>query len=157
MKDQMNKKARIGLTLTILTVVALLSTFWAINYSPTHSMWKPREPREPPKQWNRESYHPIPGDIEFYYTAKTVISTINVTLLIFLLAMYSSIYVETRSEFTIGLIIFSIILLLYALVSNPLVHQIFGFGALGLGPFAMLPDLFTCMALSVLLYLTFKY
>jgi hypothetical protein len=33
----------------------------------------------------------------------------------------------------------------------------FGFYAFGLGPFAMLPDLFTCLALTVLLYLTFEY
>jgi hypothetical protein len=33
----------------------------------------------------------------------------------------------------------------------------FGFRPFGLGPFAMLPDIFTCIALSVLLYLTIKY
>lgn len=64
---------------------------------------------------------------------------------------------KTQSEFTIGLIIFSMVLLLYALASNPLLHRAFGFRAFGLGPFAMLPDLFTCVALSVLLYLTVKY
>ena len=53
-------------------------------------------------------------------------------------------------------IIFSMILLLYALVSNPLMQNIFGYGGINLGPFAMLPDLFTCLALAVLLYLTMK-
>jgi len=97
------------------------------------------------------------GDIEFFYTVQTVVSTINVTLLIFLLITYIDMYVKTKSEFTIGLIIFSMVLLLYALTTNPLVHWIFGFRAFGLGPFAMLPDLFTCVALGVLLYLTVKY
>jgi len=96
-------------------------------------------------------------DIEVYYTAKTVISTVNVTLLISLLIMYIGIYRKTQSEFTIGLIVFSLILLFNALVSNPLMHWFFGFRAFGLGPFAMLPDLFTCIALAVLLYLTVKY
>ena len=41
--------------------------------------------------------------------------------------------------------------------TNPLVHWIFGFRAVGLGPFAMLPDLFTCVALAILPYLTVKY
>ena len=99
----------------------------------------------------------IPGDIEFFYTAKTVVSTINVTLLVFLLLIYISIYKKTRSEFTIGLIIFSMVFLLNALASNPLVVWIFGFRPFGLGPFAMLPDLFTFAALSVLLYLSIKY
>jgi len=38
-----------------------------------------------------------------------------------------------------------------------LVIRVFGFWPLGLGPFAMLPDLFTLGALAVLLYLSVKY
>jgi len=48
-------------------------------------------------------------------------------------------------------------LLLYTLVSNPIVIYISGFRAFGLGPFVMLPDLFASLALGVLLYLTLKY
>jgi hypothetical protein len=109
--------------------------------------WGPHE--RPPEN--------IPGDIEFFYIAKTVVSTINVTLLIFLLLTYIGIYRKTRSEFTIGLIIFSMVFLLNALASNPFVTWAFGFRAFGLGPFALLPDLFTCVALTVLLYLSVKY
>lgn len=99
---------------------------------------------------------PPSGDIEVFYTIKTVISSINLTLLVFLLVTYVDIYRKTKSEFTIGLMIFAMVLLLYALSSNPLVHQLFGFRAFGLGPFAMLPDLFTLAALITLLYLTYK-
>jgi hypothetical protein len=106
-------------------------------------------------EWNIKQ--PPRGDIELFYTVKTVISTINATLLIFLLITYIDIYTKTQSEFTIGLIIFSMVLLFYALTSNPLLQWTFGFRAFGLGPFAMLPDLFTCIALAVLLYLTIKY
>jgi hypothetical protein len=66
-------------------------------------------------------------------------------------------YISGKTEFTLWLAIISSVLLLNALTSNPLVHWIFGFRAFGLGPFAMLPDLFTCAALVVLLYLTIKY
>jgi len=148
MKNRMNKGVRIWLVLGTLVVVAILAALWA-----TSTFWFPHYPwgPHPPPPQN------IPGDIEFFYTAKTVVSTVNVTLLIFLLFTYISIYRKTRSEFTIGLIIFSIVLLFYALSSNPLIHWTFGFRAFGLGPFAMLPDLFTCVALAVLLYLTIKY
>jgi len=105
-------------------------------------------------EWNIRP--PPPGDIEVFYTIKAVISSINLTLLVFLLVTYVDIYKKTKSEFTIGLMIFAMVLLLYALSSNPLVHQIFGFRALGLGPFAMLPDLFTLAALVTLLYLTYR-
>ena len=149
MSYHMNKKVEIWLMLATLVAVALLAAFWATTYMPLPSpegFMQKREYRIPP-----------PGDIELYYTLNTVISSINVTLLIFLLITYISIYRKIRSEFTIGLIIFSMVLLFYALASNPLVHWAFGFRAFGLGPFAMLPDLFTCIALAVLLYLSIKY
>jgi len=147
-KHHMNKYAKIGLMLAVLAAIALLSAFWATTYEPRAPQWEPR----PWPQFDR-----IRGDIELFCIAKTVITTINATLLIFLLITYIDIYRKTQSEFTVGLVIFSMVLLLYALVSNPIVHWIFGFYAFGLGPFAMLPDLFTCAALAVLLYLAVKY
>jgi len=65
-------------------------------------------------------------------------------------------YRKLKSKFTIGLILFSLTLLLYALTSNPLLQWIFGYQAFGLGPFAMLPEMFTTLAVAVLLYLTLK-
>jgi hypothetical protein len=148
MKHDMNKNLRTLIIIATLAVVAILATLWA-----TSTSWLPHFPFErhmPPP-------YSIPGDIEFFYTAQTVVSTINVTLLVFLLLTYVNIYRKTRSEFTIGLVIFSMVFLLNALASNPLVMWAFGFRAFGLGPFALLPDLFTLVALSVLLYLSVKY
>ncbi len=148
MKNRMNKNMIIWLLLPTLIVVAILAALWAAS-----TFWFPRYPWEPRPRPPEN----IPGDIEFFYTAKTVVSSINVTLLIFLLATYVSIYRKTRSEFTIGLIIFSMVFLLNALASNPFVIWAFGFRPFGLGPFALLPDLFTFGALAVLLYLSVKY
>ena len=150
MKHEMNQTPRIWLLLVllpILIVAALLATIWAAS-----TFWYPRTPWQPPK-------HPpyIPWDIEFFYIAKTVISTINAIILVFLIFVYIDIYRKTCSEFTVGLIIFSATLLLYALTSNPMLIRAFGFGLFGLGPFALLPDLFTFAALIVLLYLSIKY
>ncbi len=147
MKYQMNKKVKISLMLIILVSVALLTALWATTQFPHSPLLETR--RGPPP--------PPTRDIELYYTLNTVISSINVTLLVFLLITYIGIYRKIKSEFTIGLMIFSVVLLFYALTSNPLVHRIFGFHAFGLGPFAMLPDLFTCVALAILLYLSAKY
>ena len=145
MNTCMNKSKRYWLILVILVVVAMLAAIWATSMN-----WFPWEPRQRPPE-------PIRGDIELFYTAKTVVSTINVTLAIILLLIYVNIYRKTRSEFTVGLIIFSTVFLLNALASNPLVIWAFGFGSFGLGPFALLPDLFTFGALAVLLYLSVKY
>jgi hypothetical protein len=154
-KLEMNRNLKIATVLIILVVVGIGSYLWAIANFPTPQF----EPRRLPfdgfsrdMDWFRSSV----ADIELYYTLKTVISSINATLLVILLVTYLDIYKTLKSEFTLGLIIFSMILLLYALVSNPLMQRIFGFQAIGLGPFAMLPDLFTGLALAVLLYLTMK-
>jgi hypothetical protein len=105
-------------------------------------------------EWNIKPHPRI--DIELFYTIKTVVSTVNIALVTILLLTYIEIYRKTSSEFTVRLIIFSLLFLLYTLTSNPIIHWIFGFRAFGLGPFAMLPDLFTCIALSILLYLSVK-
>lgn len=148
MNNRMNRSASYWLMLAILTVVAVLAAILAASiflfprYFPTPHVGPPGN---------------ISGDIELFYTIKTVVSTINVTLLIFLLVTYVSIYQRTRSDFTIGLIIFSAAFLIDALLANPFIIYAFGFRPSGLGPFAMLPDLFTCAALFVLLYLSVKY
>ncbi|MBS7629710.1 hypothetical protein KEJ23_07100 [Candidatus Bathyarchaeota archaeon] len=146
MNIQMRKYLKYGFILATLAVVTLIAIFWSMNYSLAPQPFMDRRPRYPP-----------PGDIELYYTVKTVISTVNVTLLAFLLATYIDIYRRVKSSFTIGLIIFCVVLLLYAFSANPIVHMLFGFRATMLGPFAMLSDLFACVALTVLLILTFKY
>jgi hypothetical protein len=143
----MNANWKPSAVLATLVAVALLLAFLGINY-----LQPPARPFA-----HRPAYPPSPGDIELYYTVKAVLTTINAALLIFLFSTYLGMYRKIKSDFTIGLMVFSIVLLLYALSSNPLLQWMFGFRAFGLGPFAMLPDLFTCVALGVLLYLTFRY
>ena len=92
------------------------------------------EPPRPPPEG-------IPGDFELYYTLKTVFSTVNATLLAFLLVLYAGIYVKRKVAFTLWLIIFCSVLLLDAVTSDPIIQWVFGFRPIGLGPFAMLPDI----------------
>lgn len=146
MNNRMNKSLRIWLIIVTLIVVTILAIFWA-----TSTTWFPPPFAPHPPETG------IRGDIELFYTVETVVSTINATLSILLLLIYISIYQKTRSEFTVGLIIFSAVLLLHALVSIPSVYQAFGFYEFGLGPFAMLPSLFSLGALIVLLYLSVRY
>jgi hypothetical protein len=151
MKHDMNKNMQTWLILVTLIVAAIAAALWATaTFGFSRFLWEPWEPHQRPP-------YEIPGDIEFFYTAQTVISSINVALSIFLLLTYINIYRKTQSEFTVGLIIFSMVLLLHAVTSIPLVHWIFGFREFGLGPFAMLPNVFTLGALVVLIYLSIKY
>ena len=151
MENKMDRKVRIWLIMMVgLIVVAILAAVLAslrINsFDPSRFPFRPLQPPE----FN-------PADLEFYYIARTVVSTINIALLVFLIATYATIYSKTRSEFTIGLMIFASVFLMKDLVASPLIIGVFGFRLSGLGPFALLPDLFEFAALSVLLYLSVKY
>jgi hypothetical protein len=145
MNNHMNNGTKIWLvTIVTLIAIALVAALWA-----SYTFSFPQRPLPTPEN--------IRGDLELFYIAQTVVSTVNVSLLIFLLTTYIDIYRKTHSQFTFGLIIFSLVFLLRTLTANPLFMRTFGFAAFGLGPFALLPDLFELVALSVLLYLSAKY
>jgi hypothetical protein len=148
MNSKTNNSLKIWAVIIVtLIVIAFLAALWASYTLPASEFPE----RQLPAPYN------IRGDFEFFYIMQTVISTVNVVLLIFLLTIYIDVYRKTRSEFTIGLIIFSAVFLVRAITANPLFIRVFGFGAFGLGPFALLPDLFEFVALTVLLYLSIKY
>ena len=91
------------------------------------------------------------GDYPIYYTSKAVLASVNAFLLITLTSIYLKVYADTGLDFSLGLVIFSVALLLYSLTSNPLLVSAMGYRSSGLGIFAMLPDLFTCIASFTLL------
>lgn len=143
-----NRIVRTSVILVALVIVAAIAALFAsVTFFP---FTNPFEPRGPPP-------FGIPLDIELFYTLNAIISTVNVTLSLFLLATYVSVYRKTRSEFTIMLIIFSAVFLLNAFASNPFVIRVFGYVLVGLGPFVLLPQIFTLAALAVLLYLSLRY
>ena len=152
----MNKYLKTGLILAILVIVIVVTDYFVTQNAPF-----PEAPLFEPRPLPIDNFPPdrkfsFFGDLELFYKIKTVITSINATLLCILLFTYVDIYKKLRSEFTIGLILFSLILLFYAISSNPLMQSVFGFRAFGLGPFAVIPDIFTSIALVILLYLTMK-
>ncbi|MGD6805523.1 MAG: hypothetical protein ACQCN4_00980 [Candidatus Bathyarchaeia archaeon] len=113
--------------------------------------------QDPGSLFRTRIYRASPDDYELYYTARTIFSTINIVLTVILIFNYASIYVKTKSEFTIGLVLFATFFLIKDVAWSPFVIGLAGFGTFGLGPFAFLPDLFEMAALLVLFYLSVKY
>lgn len=149
MRTRMEENNKIILAVAAAAIVILVVTWWTAPAPYTGHMWVPR-------RGGMMHDGMMFGDLEIYYTAKTVISTVNTVLLLWLLAIYVNIYRNTESEFTLGLIIFCVAILLYSVTSNPWVHRLMGYRGYGLGPFAMLPEMFTLVASVVLLYLSQK-
>jgi hypothetical protein len=145
----MSKNIKIMSLLTVLLVVAGLAILAASYFTDLSN-----------QQTSPFGHRPVfvnPADLDFYYVARTVFSTINIVLLTVLIINYVSIYVKTKSEFTIGLVLFAVFFLIKDITWSPFVVRFAGFDVFGLGPFAFLPDLFELIALSVLLYLSVEY
>jgi hypothetical protein len=146
MENKMNRKVNIWLFIIVgLIVIAILAAVWAA-FTFVQFPFRP----VPAPEFN-------PADLEFYYIARTVFSTINIALLVFLIATYATLFSKTRSEFTIGLLIFAVVFLIKDVLSSPFVIGAFRFHLAGLGPFALIEPMFELVALSILLYLSVKY
>lgn len=146
--DNMKKITNIGLIIMLVIIAVFIGIVLSIIFPLSLPSKMPPSGENPPK--------PPVGDFQWFYTAKTVISIVNITLIIVLLIIYIEIYRKIKSKFTIGLITVMLVLLFYAITSNPLLQVQSGFRAGGLGPFAMLPDLFATIALTILLYLSLE-
>lgn len=142
--DEMNNKK-----LTVILPVVVIAIVVAVIGLVLASLILPPPETAPP---------PIPQPdrilMDFYLKIKTMISLVNIVFIIALMSIYRGIYRQVKSQFTMGLIIVMLVLLMYALSSNPLIHVLFGYQAQGLGPFAMMPDIFTTFALGLLLYIS---
>ena len=152
MDNHMNSRRSI-LWFTVIgsiVIAGLLAGVWAFyTFETMGSSTFPFRPMPRP-EYN-------PEDLEFYYIARTVFSTINLALLAILTETYAAIYIKTRSQFTIGLLIFSLVFLIKEIAASPFVIGAFRFSISGLGPFALIEPLFETVALSVLLYLSIDY
>jgi hypothetical protein len=142
--------SRKQIILVLLAVLIGLSTLLALVLS--SYQFAPGFPFTP-----RQPIRLNPADIELYYTARTILSTINIVLSAVLIFNYVGIYLKTKSEFPLGLTLFATFFLIKDISWSPFVIGWAGFGIFGLGPFAFLPDLFEMAALLVLFYLSVKY
>ena len=82
---------------------------------------------------------------------KTLISFINIGLIIPLFIIYAGIYRKIRSSFTFGLIAVIFALGMYAITSNPMLISLFGGRAEYIGFFQIVPDLCATIALIILI------
>lgn len=87
---------------------------------------------------------------------KVFFASTNVFLLSGLAFNYFQIYMEMPTSTSRIFLIFSFGLMLYALSSNPLVHLLFGYSFIPLGPFTYVPDLFVTAATVSILYESYK-
>jgi hypothetical protein len=147
----MNKDTKILIIITVILVSSISAIFTsAFIINQQHFQNFIPLSRQPP-QFNF-------ADLQLYYVTRMIFSTINIVLLTVLVITYVSIYLKTRSGFTIGLLIFAAAFLVKDIAANPMFpsNGIFGPGQFTLW-LIILPDFLELLALSVLVYLSVKY
>jgi len=139
--------AIIGLLVVIIIVlIGPLNTLNSIFSNPG----RPFLERLSPQQLEE-----ISNLLVFYIKGRTVLALINTGLLLYLIAIYVGIYRETKSNFSLCLLLFSATLLLYSVTSNPILIWLNGFQEVNiLSVFNFLPDIFTTLASAILIYLS---
>jgi len=105
---------------------------------------------------SREQLRALSGQLASNMRGKILIGLVNTVLLVYLFATYLDIYRHTKAGFTLGLVFLSGALLSYSLFTNPVFLSLSGGGSgYGLvGYFSYLPDLFTTVASTILIYLS---
>lgn len=87
---------------------------------------------------------------------KVFFSSINAVLLAGLVFNYTKIYRDIPTHTSRIFLIFSSSLMFYAISSNPIVHLLFGYKFIPLGPFTYVPDLFVTAGTIAILWESYK-
>jgi multisubunit Na+/H+ antiporter MnhB subunit len=100
-------------------------------------------------------FHPFPTNPLFEY--HVILTTVEVALLIALVVVYCRMYVETKANFALGLVVVLGALLLQTLVSYPITDSFIGPVSLpGPGYSSFAADFVTVCAYTIFLYLSLE-
>jgi hypothetical protein len=158
---QMNKKQQIAIFVMalyfIVTIASNLTEFWLTEEEIFRRIldegYIDLDPNLQDLEY--ENLRELSSQLESYIKGKTLISLVNLVLLLYLFASYLDIYRNTKAKFTLGLMFLCGALLSYSLFSNPILLS-FNSRADGLQiirSFNVIPDIFTTLASTILIYL----
>ena len=143
MKTRMRNRSRAALTLLVIILVSV-SYVWVAHGEFSKGDF----------DFDMHELERFREELPRVLTIKMIFTTLTSALLIGLIVVHVRVYRETGTRFSLGLVIFSVALILYTLASNPMLHRFVGFRRIGLGPLLMLPDVFMVVAAAILLYLS---
>ena len=91
--------------------------------------------------------------VDNYMMFGNIITLAMLILSIYLIFIYLKDYLELKSKFTLGILFAVISFMLFAITSNPLLHQFFGiYGKAGV--FMLVPYLFATISLGILAWIS---
>jgi len=140
-----------------LAIIGVLIVILAVLIGPLNTLSFLQSHQDYPllAQLTPQQLMEISNMLVLYIKGRTILALINTGLLLYLMYLYTGIYRETKSNFSLCLLLFSITLFLYSITSNPILIWINGFQSLSIfNIFNLLPDVFTTLASAILIYLS---
>jgi hypothetical protein len=139
--------------IVLISVIAIIIASFMIPLwvkAPQNEPGEKPDPSQPPQ--TPAPPHPQQPSVQL----KTVISFINIGLIIPLFIIYAGIYRRMRSAFTLGLMAVILALGMYAVTSNPLIVSLLGGHTADIGVFQIVPDLCATAALIILVRISLE-
>ena len=152
--DIMEKNDLLVIILISVIVVVIASFIIPVIVNVPHST-PGKNPVQPPESQFTQRPPPPPGQQE-KINLKTLISFINIGLIIPLFIIYAGLYRRIRTSFTLGLMVVIFALGMYAVTSNPLLVSLLGGRAGDIGVFQIIPDLCATVALIILIRISLE-
>jgi hypothetical protein len=140
------------------TAFIILALFMA--QAITFALAQPTEGNPPPfrprfNETTPERIREFERIMETYIVGRTIISSLNIILYGYITYFYVKLYRENESKFSLALSGLSVVLLVYALASNPLLlHLIRGPDPLWTGVFSFIPDMLATVVAFIMIYLS---
>lgn len=150
----MERKNIFWLILVSVIITVLISFIIPILFSGPHNgpEQSPEQLRHAPMD-QQPPLEPVHHEI---IHLKTLISFINIGLIIPLLFIYVGIYRKIHSSFTLGLLSVIFALGMYAITSNPLLIGLLGGWVGDIGLFQIIPDLCAMIALIIFIRISLE-
>lgn len=150
----MERKDIIWLILVSVIIAVIISFTIPVLIKGPH--YEPEPNPEQPRQAPPTQQPPPPPGQQEKIHLKTLISFINIGLIIPLFIIYAGIYRKLHSSFTLGLLAVIFALGMYAITSNPLLVSLLGGRSGEIGLFQIIPDLCATVALIIFIRISLE-
>ena len=148
MDSNIKQKTLFGNPFVFTLVVVTISLFFSFAMTLVYSYFFPQIFME-----MLHSGHSLSIQQTYLYV-RFFIDTFNIALLTALFVIYIKAYSKIKANFTLGLSLFILVMLIQEIASYPLIHISFGFSGVALGPFYIIPKILESIAIVIFFYLS---
>ena len=156
----MKKKTLIGIVVGLIVTAAAIGAI--MGYERADELKHPLAQDDPDRDWDNITSKPDLGfdreNIANYLVITSSVTMMNMMISVILIGLYIDLYRKIKSRFTLALVMVMVAFFLYSFTANPFIPALFDYRFIGgIGPFMIIPHLFTSLALLMLLFMSLEF